>query len=231
MLGFFGWVFYFIYFILPVAFPLSEEAGKADPSQGGKFKVNETVIGLVQDLDMDKMAIGKVTSLRDKEFKSYDEFINQLSKTMRPEDLDKVKKATRKFGRKKDKYTHWWSPETILDPDNMPWSVLLFVFVLLLGVSQAGIIAIASVKMSSLESYQWSLTGCIVAMVPLLTFPIFVFIAGLMDLSDYLLEGDWSDVSWIIALAGFLWGPVVGGLCLKAFLQPQVKPGFEFKPD
>jgi len=235
LIGFFGWVAYFVAFMLPVLFPNIDDkdpkAAAAAKSGTGKFKFNDKVLEALQDADLDNLAMGKVKSLRDREFDSYDAFINQVSRLVGKDDLDKVKKVTKKWGGKKDKYTHWWSAETILDENNTPWSILLFVFVMLLGMVQTGVIAMGSVKMQSLESYRWALTGCIVAIVPLVTFPLFVLITALFDLSDYLLEGDWADTSWMIGMVAFLWGPVVGGLCLKQFLQPQVKPGFEFKPD
>ena len=185
----------------------------------------------IQDADLDKLAFGKVKSYKDREFEGYDDFLKQVTKGLNADDVAKVKNVTKKFGGKKDKYTHWWSAETILDEDYEPWSVLLFIFVMILGMVQSGVIAMGSVKMQSLESYRWALTGCIVAIVPLITFPLFMFITFLFDLSDMLLEGDWSPYSWMLGLVAFAWGPIVGGLCLKQFLSPQVKPGFEYKPD
>jgi hypothetical protein len=132
----------------------------------------------------------------------------------------------------KKQATHWWSADEILaDDDNRPLRVVLFVFVLILGLVQAAVIANGSVKMQSLESYNWSLWACILAIIPLVTFPMFVFITYLLDLLDWLLEFGMDETCWLIALAAYAWGPVVGGLCLKFFLEPQVKPGFEYKPE
>jgi hypothetical protein len=140
-----------------------------------------------------------------------------------PQEKDKAKE--------KKQAVHWWSADTILNEENMPWSVVLFVLALLAGLAQAGVIANASVKMQGLESYNWSLWGCILAMIPLVTFPWVVFITYILDLFDWLITLDFGETCWMVGLAALAWGPLVGGLCLKQFLQPQVKPGFEYKPD
>jgi hypothetical protein len=172
LLGFFGWVFYFGAFMLPIAFPNIENK----------------------------------------------------------EDVNAVAAKEEKAKAKKQA-VHWWSAETILKEENMPWSVLLFVFALLVGLAQSGVIANASVKMQGLESYKWSLWGCILAMIPLVTFPWVVFITYVLDLFDWLIELDFGETCWMVGLAALAWGPLVGGLCLRQFLQPQVKPGFDYKPE
>jgi predicted Zn finger-like uncharacterized protein len=176
LLGFFGWVFYFGAFMLPVAFPNIEKKEEA-------------------------------------------------SRTFNADDKGKEKK------KEKQQAIHWWSAESILNEENTPWSVLLFVFALLVGLAQAIAIGISSVKMQSMESYNWSLWGCIIAMIPMVTFPWFVFLTFLLDLFDFLLEAGMDETCWLMALVAFVWGPLVGGLCLKQFLSPQVKPGFEYKPE
>jgi hypothetical protein len=181
LIGFFGWVIYFIVFMIPVAFPVIPE-GTDEYSQ---FK----------------------------------------------EAPDRNSKEKKKKEVPKDKYRHWWSAETILHEDNTPWSVVLFISVLLIGLVQAGVLGIASVRMQSLESYRWSMTGCIVAMIPLTLFPLFVFITSALDLLDSGLEMGMEDTTYFMAMVCFLWAPLVGAYCLKQLLLPQVKPGFEFKPD
>ena len=184
LLGFFGWVFYFGVFMLPVAFPNEEKKDDAANAAPAAAK-----------------------------------------------DKDKKKEKKQAF--------HWWSAESILhggktedeQPEKEAWSIILFVFVLLLGLAQAGAIGNASVKMQSLESYNWSLWGCILTMIPLVTFPLFVFITFVLDLFDWLIEMDMGEMCWLVGLVALVWGPLVGGLCLKQFLSPQVKPGFEYHPE
>lgn len=160
------------------------------------------------------------------------------------EDVDQFRPAAaqvkdKKKPSEKKQAFHVWSAEGILhgfeteanEPDFIWWSIVIFVFVLILGMVQAGVIANASVKMQSLESYNWALWGCIVAIIPLATFPWFVFITYLLDLADWLFELDLGEMCWMAGLIAFVWCPLVGGICLKKFLEPQVRPGFEFKPD
>jgi hypothetical protein len=104
------------------------------------------------------------------------------------------------------------------------WSVVLFVFVLLLGLVQSGMIAYGAVKMQSMESYNWSLTSCILTIIPLHVVPVWVLAWKIVG---YIMD----DYAWGFAAILFLWGPAVGGLCLKEFLRPEVKTGFAFKPD
>ncbi len=186
LIGFFGWVFYFGAFMLPIAFPnrgdQKEDAGNVAPGAAGKDK-----------------------------------------------NAKKEKKQA----------FHFWSAEGILhggttedeEPDVQAWSIILFLFVLTLGLVQVGVIANGSVKMQSLESYNWSLWACILAIIPLITVPWFVFITYILDLFDWLIEMDIGDGCWMIGLVAFVWGPLVGGLCLKQFLLPQVRPGYEYKPE
>jgi hypothetical protein len=181
LLGFFGWVFYFIAFMIPIAFPTYEKK---------------------QD-DYSKMA----------------------------KEIDAKEKAADKAKKGDKEVIHWWSAESILNPDNTPWSVVLFIFVLLLGMVQAALIAIASVKMQSLESYKWAVWGCVLSLLPLATFPWFVLLTATFDLLDSGIDLGMGEMTWMYAGVVFLWGPVVGGLCLKQVLQPHVRPGFEFKPD
>jgi hypothetical protein len=176
LIAFFGWVGYFVAFMLPVAFP-----------------------------NIDKK--------------------EDVPEFAQPAQKEKDKK------KEKQQAVHWWSADTILDEENRPWSVVLFVFVLLLGLAQAAVLANASVKMQSLESYNWGLWGCIIAIIPLATFPWFVFITYVFDLFDWLIELGMDETCWMIGLIAFVWCPIVGGICLKKILEPQVKPGFEYKPD
>jgi len=66
-------------------------------------------------------------------------------------------------------------------------------------------------------------------MVPLITFPFFVFITASMDLFDSALDAGWADVTWCFGLIVFLVGPLIGGLALKTLMDPKVKAGFEYK--
>jgi hypothetical protein len=105
------------------------------------------------------------------------------------------------------------------------WSVVLFVFVLLLGMAQGGAIAYGAVKMQSLESWNWSIASCILTIIPLHMMPVWV---GLWWLFENFL---FDEMQWAIAAGIYAWGPIVGGLCLKAFLNPVVKAGFTYRPD
>jgi hypothetical protein len=104
------------------------------------------------------------------------------------------------------------------------WSVVLFVFVLLLGLVQAALIAYGAVKLQGLESYKWGMTSCILTIFPLYMVPLWTFLWWLFD---------WfvDDYPWGFACVVFAWGPLVGGLCLKEVLRPEVKAGFEYHPD
>ncbi|HKI30758.1 MAG TPA: hypothetical protein VKA46_02615 [Gemmataceae bacterium] len=239
LVGFFGWVGYFVVFMIPVAFPQREEDGSVAVAPAAvdkdkkkvKFKLTEEMLTELGRGKATADTITKLTLWKNREFDSYEDFLRRVNDAVTPEEVAKVKKATKKFVTKKDKHQHWWSAETILDEENTPWSVLLFVFVLLLGLAQTGAIAIASVKMQALESYQWSVAGCIVAIIPLVTFPLFVLLTGVLDLFDMAMDAGWEDITWLMALIAFVWGPLVGGLCLKQVLLPHVKTGFEYKPD
>ncbi len=184
LIGFFGWVGYFVAFTLPIAFPNRPNKDEAEQAAFAPGKKEE-----------------------------------------------KKKEKKQAF--------HFWTAEGILhggktedqNEDFEAWSIIVFVLVLIVGLAQVAAIANASVKMQSLESYKWGLWGCILAIIPLITLPWFVFITFLFDLADWLLEMDIGETCWMIGLVAFAWGPVVGGLCLKQFLQPQVKPGFEYKPE
>jgi hypothetical protein len=237
LIGFFGWVIYFIVFMIPVCFPHLEEDGSVTPAAAEdktkkqpKFKLTDEAWAEMTKL-LSADSLSKLERLRGKEFNSYDEFLRKCSENVLSDDIAKVKKATRKFTEKRDKYRHWWSAETILDEDNTPWSVMAFIFVLLVGLAQSGVIAISSVKMQSLESFQWSVAGAITALIPLTTFPVFVLITSVFDLIDYGLDFGWEGITWMYALPAFLWGPVVGGLTLKALFEKHVRPGFEYRPD
>jgi hypothetical protein len=179
LLAFFGWVGYFVAFMLPVAFPNIEKKEEGD----------------------------------------------QFHPPAAAQEKDQKKPSEKKQA------IHWWSADTILDEDNRPWSILLFIFVLLVGLSQAAVLANASVKMQGLESYNWALWGCIITLIPLATFPWFVFITYIFDLLDWLIEMDLGEMCWMIGLIAFVWCPLVGGICLKKILEPQVRPGFEYKPE
>jgi hypothetical protein len=104
------------------------------------------------------------------------------------------------------------------------WSVVLFVFVLLLGLTQAALIAYGAVKLQGLESYRWGMASCILTILPLYMVPLWTFLWWLFD---------WfvDDYPWGFACVVFAWGPLVGGLCLKEVLRPEVKAGFDYHPD
>jgi predicted Zn finger-like uncharacterized protein len=185
LLGFFGWVFYFIAFMLPVAFPTYEKKEDA---------------------------------------------YSQMAK-----EIDAKEKTNAKDKKESKEIIHWWSAESILHggdpqrPDTVAWSVVLFLFVLMLGVVQSAIIAAASMKMQSLESYKWAVWGCILAIIPLMMVPWWVLLTATFDLLDSVFE--FGETAWMYAAVLFLWGPMVGGLCLSKVLQKHVRPGFEYKPD
>ncbi len=232
LLGFFGWVLYFIVFMLPIAFPNKEEGGEQAAAQAGKVTVDQKILDAIRDDGgLPFATVRQLDPLKGKQFGSHEEFLKAASKLMDKDDMASVSKATRRFFGKSDKYTHWWSTETILDESNTPWSVLLFVFVLLLGVVQAGIMAIASTKIQSLESYRWGITGMITCLIPLTSFPLFVFLTAMLDLLDSGLEAGWDEITWVMALVAFLIGPIVGAIGLRALTRPHVRPGFEYKPD
>jgi predicted Zn finger-like uncharacterized protein len=239
LLGFFGWVFYFIVFMIPIAFPNREPSGSGDTAKGqssggdkkGKPKLTDDDLKDLRADGVSDAGMRKIEAIRGKEFESVEQMTNAALKGLDKDDAAIVKKNKKFTSGKKDKYQHWWSAETILDEDTRAWSVPLFIFVLLLGVAQAGVIAIGSVKMQGLEDYNWSMIGCITAMIPLTTFPLFVFLTGAFDLFDSALEAGWVDITWMFGLIAFIWGPLVGGLCLKQLMQPEVKPGFEYRPE
>jgi hypothetical protein len=156
------------------------------------------------------------------------EDVDQFGRVIKEEKKSEKKQAFRPWGA--EGILHGFKTEKE-EPDFQAWSIIIFVFVLILGLVQAGVIANASVKMQSLESYNWAMWGCIIAMIPLVTFPWFVFITYILDLADWLIELGLDDMCWMAGIAALVWGPIVGGICLKKFLEPQVKPGFEYKPD
>jgi DNA-directed RNA polymerase subunit M/transcription elongation factor TFIIS len=104
------------------------------------------------------------------------------------------------------------------------WAVALFITVLLIGLVHGGLISYGAVKMQSLESYRWGVTSCVLALIPLYMTPFWVFLWWLFDKLD-------AENPWAIGCFIYLWGPVVGGLCLKVILGEKVKAGFAFKPD
>lgn len=165
LLGFFGWVIVFIFFMIPVAFPNIDENKKDDKAPPAKTD---------KDKDKDKK-------------KEKDKGLAEL-----------IQEET--------------------------WTVLLFVFVLLLGLAHGALIAYGAVKMQSMESYNWSLTSCILTIIPLNVVPVWVaawWVLGII----------FDEYAWGFAAILYLLGPLVGGLCLKEFLRPEVKKGFEYKPD
>jgi hypothetical protein len=241
LLGFFGWVGYFIAFMIPIAFPNKEDEGAKAAAQAGNAKgtVTQQTLDKVRDKGgMPWSVADKLKPLIGKTYPTHDAFIKDVRKIFPDrEDADAIAKATRDDFPKADIYTHWWSAETILDEDNTPWSVLLFLFVLLLGVAQAGVMAVASTKIQSLESFKWGVTGMIVALIPLTSFPLFVLMTNIIDLLDSGIELGLTDPvskqcwTWTIALVAFIVGPIVGAIGLAALYRPHVRPGFEFKPD
>jgi hypothetical protein len=105
------------------------------------------------------------------------------------------------------------------------WSVVVFVFVLILGLAQGAAIAYGAVKMQSLESWNWSLVACILTFLPLYMVPFWVFTWWFFE--RFLFD----EMQWAPACLVFAWAPLVGGLCLKMFLNPVVKLGFTYKAD
>jgi hypothetical protein len=238
ILGFFGWLLYFVVFMIPIAFPNRPDTDTAKgppvPSDKGKYQLSDEMIQRINAAaQLSKNSQNKLNDVKTKKWDTRDDLYRTVIDSLDAAEAQKVKAVGPKIleGGSRDKYQHWWSAETILDEDNTPWSVILFIFVLILGVAQAGAVAYGAVKMQSLEAYQWSMAACIVAIVPLVTFPLFVFLTWALDLFDSALDAGWADITWIMALVAFLWGPIVGGLCLKQFLQPEVKAGYEYHPD
>jgi hypothetical protein len=103
------------------------------------------------------------------------------------------------------------------------WTVVLFIAVLFLGLTQAALITFGAVRMQSLESYGWSMAGCILAILPLYMVPVWALVW-------WVFEFIYDDAPWAFACIVYAWGPLVGGFCLKQLLNPKVKPGFEYRP-
>ena len=246
--GFFGWIFYFVVFLIPIIFPTYEKqddtakVGVANTSmedksgdKAKKFKMTEDVI---KDIEKEaKVSADGLTKLRDrqkpffdKEF-TYDAFMKKIKDkdvAINIDDQHKLKKYIEHLF-KMDADIHWWSADTIVDEDNERWSIPLFLCVLLLGLGQAALICYGAFKMQSLEAYQWGITACVLAMVPLITVPLWVLITFGMDLFNSALDAGWEDITFCFGLFVLLTGPLIGGLALKTLLQPHVKAGYEYK--
>jgi hypothetical protein len=106
-----------------------------------------------------------------------------------------------------------------------PWAVAVYITLLLLGLVHGGLIAYGAVRLQSLESFRWAVTSCILTIFPLYMGPLWL---GLYWLFDNMLD---ADPAWGPPCVVFLWGPLVGGLCLKQVLNEKVKAGFAYKPD
>jgi len=104
------------------------------------------------------------------------------------------------------------------------WAVALFITVLLLGLAHAGLISYGAVKLQGLESHRWTVASCILTMIPLYMTPIWSLLWWFFDKLD-------AENPWLMGCVIYLWGPVVGGLCLKVVLDKKMKAGFAFKPD
>jgi len=247
IVGFFGWVFYFAVFMIPIIFPTYEKASDtakaaaAPAASGGddkakqkvkKFKVTKDIIDELKKEDKYSSATLATLdeSFKDKDY-TYEDFLKKLKdKKIDTDDQRRLKKYV-EHDLKMDAYVHWWSAETILDEDTAAWSVPIFIVALLLGLAQGAVVATAAFRMQSLESYQFSTIACIIAMVPLITFPFFVLITAAMDLFDVALDAGWADMTWCFGLIVFLVGPAIGGFALKTLMDPKVKAGFEYKSD
>jgi hypothetical protein len=235
LIGFFGWVGYFIAFMLPIAFPVKQEDAGGPAPPGAVGEVTPQMLARIQE----KSGLGaqnteRLRPLMGKKFPTQDAFLKEVRKTFPDrEDLNAIAKATATDWPKVNDL-HWWSAETILDEDNTPWSVLLFLFVLLLGVVQVAIIAIAAMKMQHLESYKWSMWGVILAMIPLTSAPLWILLTSSLELLDSgidLFGQDEKWMNWAVALVAFLIGPAIGAFGLRRLLLPQTRPGFDYKPD
>jgi hypothetical protein len=173
LVGFFGWVIAFIFFIIPVVFP-----------------------NLPDTSDEETKRIAEQEKAREAKEKG----------------LDSTKKLPTKFD------VFQWTQERW-------WAVAIFVTVLLLGLVHAGLIAFGAVRLQGLESYRWAITSCILTILPLYMAPLWL---GLYWFFDNMLD---AEPAWGPPCVVFLWGPIVGGLCLKAVLNEKVKRGFAYKPD
>lgn len=99
-----------------------------------------------------------------------------------------------------------------------------FVAALLLGLVQACLIAVGSVKMNSLESRSWSLFSSSLAILPLHALPAYYL---LWTVLEWILD----DAAMFAGLLILLWGPLVGISCLTVLKKPDVRAGYEYRPD
>ncbi len=106
----------------------------------------------------------------------------------------------------------------------MPFAVAwVVVSVLILAYSVA--VAFGAVKMQSLESYPWALTGSILAMLPFNGIALLVYYFKPMNFSE--------DMPWVllaIACEGIFFF-LIGLLCLAVLLKKEVKTGFYYRSD
>jgi hypothetical protein len=105
-----------------------------------------------------------------------------------------------------------------------PLHIVLFVAVLLLGLAHGGLIAVGAVKMQSLESYGWGMVSAILTILPLHMLPFFWLF---WSICDFIMD----EMGWAFALIVFLAGPGVGIPCMMVLRKPEVKAGFEYKPE
>jgi predicted Zn finger-like uncharacterized protein len=106
-----------------------------------------------------------------------------------------------------------------------PIFIVAFVASLVFGLVHACLICVGAVKMFNLESYGWSMTSCILALLPYHIVPIWYFLWTVLDFFEL------YEMSWAVALIVMLAGPIVGGLCLSVLRRPEVKEGFDYHPD
>lgn len=126
-----------------------------------------------------------------------------VGEDMKPDELEAAEEAIRK---------------------QMPFAVAwVVVSVLILAYSVA--VAFGAVKMQSLESYPWALTGAILAMLPFNGVVLLVYYFKPMNFSE--------DMPWVllaIACEGIFYF-FVGLLCLAVLLKKDVKTGFYYRSD
>jgi hypothetical protein len=136
-------------------------------------------------------------------------------------------KGPEKDPKKKAETKEWSLFEQMQDKkdSSYPWLMVLFLFLMLLAMAQAGLIAQGAVKMQALESHNWARVSCILAIIPLHTIPIFWFLWSALELFDLFPN------PFIFPAFLFLAGPAVGFMSLLTVNSPKVKAGFEYKPE
>jgi hypothetical protein len=94
-----------------------------------------------------------------------------------------------------------------------------------LGFVHAALLGIGAVKMQSLESWGWSLTGSILAIFPPMHLaPLSGFLYWFLVFCD-------AEGAVFLCQIVYLFGPLIGVYCITVLRRPEVVAGFTFHPD